>query len=60
MNFLRVGAFQHFVEVDMGGLGPVAAGDLDRFVAQTGQGIQHFLKGHVAQTVGIEAESHVR
>ena len=46
-------ACQHGIEVNMRRFGPVAAGDFDGLVAEFRNGIKHFFKRHVAETVGI-------
>ena len=46
-------ALKHGIEVNMRRFGPVAAGDFDGLVAELRNGIKHFFKRHVAETVGI-------
>ena len=55
----RLLALEHLVQIDMRRLGPVAAGDLNGFVSQLCDGVQHFFKRHVAEAVGVQAKSHV-
>ena len=56
----RLGALQHLVQIDVRGLRPVTACNLNRFITQASQGVQHFLKGHVAQSIGIKTKSHFK
>ena len=46
-------ACQHGIQINVRCLGPVAAGNLDGLVAESGNGVQHFLKRHVAEAVCI-------
>ena len=46
-------ACQHGIQINVRCLGPVAAGNLDGLVAESGNRVQHFFERHVAEAISI-------
>ena len=51
-------AAQHLIQINVRCLRPVSAGNFNGFISKAGNGIQHFFKRHVAETICIQTKSH--